>query len=270
MDKAICKNLFLKVRNEEPLVHHITNTVTINDCANVTLAIGGSPVMATSVEEVAEMVSLANALVINSGTIDASTYEAMVVAGQAANEQGIPVILDPVGVGATTFRNERVADLLKKVRISIVRGNFTEIYALIGGASKTRGVDAGEITGVSGSTLALEASKKLQAVVVISGEKDVIADGEKQVIVENGTSLLTRITGTGCMTASLIACFVGVTDNHFHAAITGISTMALAGENAKKRLEEKDGIGTYRVQLMDEISKMTGEYWEEGVRLRCN
>lgn len=268
MDKKIIKDLFKKVRQEEPLVHHITNEVTVNDCANSTLAIGGSPVMATSVEEVAEMVSLANALVINLGTIDASTYEAMVIAGQTANDKGIPVILDPVGVGATTFRNDRVADYLTKVKVSIVRGNVTEVDALIGGKSQTRGVDAGEVTNMSKAKIAYEAAKKLQAVVVISGEQDIVCEGDKQVVIENGDPLLTSVTGTGCMTASLIGCFAGVTKNYFHAAIAGMSTMSLAGEYAKKKLTEGEGIGTYRVRLIDAIFQMDRMKWEKGVRLQ--
>lgn len=268
MDKTLIQELFQKVRNEEPLVHHITNPVTINDCANSTLAIGGSPVMATSVEEVAEMVSLANALVVNFGTIDQMTYEAMLIAGKMANEKGIPVILDPVGVGATTFRNERAKDFLSQVKVSIVRGNATEVYALIGGKSQTRGVDAGKVTDISKEDLAHQAAKKLQAVVVISGAEDVISDGNERVIVENGDIWLTRITGTGCMTASLIGCFAGVTENYFAAAIAGMSTMSLAGEQAKKKLKETDGIGTYRVRLIDTFFNMDGERWIEGVRLK--
>lgn len=266
MDKNAIQSLFQKVRTEQPLVHHITNPVTMNDCANATLAIGASPVMAMSVDEVAEMVSLANALVVNFGTIDAITHEAMVIAGKAANEKGIPVILDPVGVGATTFRNEKAESFLKQVKVSIVRGNTTEVYALIGGNTATRGVDAGELKDMSQSALAYEAARTLQAVVVISGEQDVICDGTQQAFVENGDIWLTRITGTGCMTASLIGSFAGVTDNLFHAAIAGMSTMSLAGELAKRSMKETDGIGTYRMQLFDEFFKMDGNLWLKEVK----
>lgn len=267
MDKAIVKDLFLKVRNKGPLIHHLTNIVTINDCANVTLAIGGSPVMATSIEEVAEMANLSDALVINLGTIHRENYESMIVAGQAANKKGIPVIVDPVGVGATSFRTEKAKDFLKQVRVSIVRGNVTEIYALIGGDSQTRGVDAGEVIGISISELAFKAAHQLKATIVISGKKDIVCDGNKQIIIENGDVWLTKITGTGCMTASLIASFAGVTDDYFHAAVAGMSTMSLAGENAKKALIETEGIGTYRVKLIDEIFNMNGQIWEERIRL---
>lgn len=268
LDKALVTDLFSKVNSKEPLVHHITNPVTVNDCANSTLAIGGAPVMATSIEEVAEMVSLANALVINFGTIDLPTYEAMVVAGQTANEKGIPVILDPVGVGATTFRNERVADYLKKVTVSIVRGNATEIHALVGGESVTRGVDAGDITGISKTEIALQAARKLQAIIVMSGEEDVISSTTRQVVVESGHVWLTKVSGTGCMTASLIGCFAGVTKDYFHAAVAGISTMSLAGEYAKRTIRGTEGMGTYRVRLIDEIFRMDGERWRKGVRLK--
>ncbi|KAB2330169.1 hydroxyethylthiazole kinase [Cytobacillus depressus] len=259
------KELFLKIKKGNPLVHHITNNVTINDCANATLAIGGSPVMATSIEEVADMVNLANALVINFGTIDDSTYEAMLRAGKAANKKGIPVVFDPVGVGATPFRTERAIDFLKKVDVSIIRGNATEVFALIGGKAATRGVDAVEIT-ISKEELAKKTAQQLNTIAVISGKHDVISNGEETVKIGNGDIWLTRITGTGCMTASLIASFAGITDDLFSAAIAGMSVMSLAGERAKNRLIDGEGIGTYRVKLIDEISMMDSQIWEEGVR----
>ncbi|MBU8878454.1 hydroxyethylthiazole kinase [Bacillus sp. FJAT-29790] len=265
MNITAIKDLFSKIRDQHPLVHHLTNTVTINDCANATLAIGGSPVMATSLDEVEDMVNLADALVINFGTIDNLTYEAMVIAGQAANKKGIPVVFDPVGVGATRFRSERANDFLKNVNVSIVRGNATEVYALIGGKAQTRGVDAGELS-LSKEELALKASQQLQAITVISGEHDAISNGEKCIQIANGDIWLTRVTGTGCMTASLIACFAGLTDDLFSAAIAGMSVMSLSGERAKKALHENDGIGTFRIKLMDEIFQMDEHIWEKGVR----
>lgn len=260
------KNLFSKVRENTPLVHHLTNTVTINDCANVTLAIGGSPVMATSLQEVEHMVQLSSALVINFGTIDNGMYESMLIAGKAANAKGIPVIFDPVGVGATPFRTQRAKMYIEQVKVSIIRGNVSEVYALIGGKSQTKGVDAGEIA-ISKSEVAVKAAKQLQTVVVISGEQDVVSDGKRMVHIHNGDVWLTKITGTGCMTASLIACFASVSDDFFQAAVAGMSVMSLAGELAKEHLNEKDGIGTYRMKLMDEIFFMDGERWEKGVRL---
>ncbi|WP_010096583.1 hydroxyethylthiazole kinase [Ornithinibacillus scapharcae] len=261
------KLLFSKVIEMQPLVHHITNNVTINDCANVTLAIGGSPVMATSVEEVGDMTQLADALVINFGTIDDAMYQAMILAGQSANRKGIPVIFDPVGVGATPFRTARAKDFIGQVKVSIVRGNASEVFALIGGESKTRGVDAGEIS-ISKEELARTTSKELGVITVISGEEDVISNGADIVRIGNGDINLTKITGTGCMTASLIACFAGVTEYLFEASIAGMSVMSLAGELAGKNLAEYEGLGTFRMKLMDEISLMNGESWEKGVRIR--
>ncbi len=265
MDKSAIKDLFEKIKYDSPLVHHITNNVTINDCANATLAIGGSPVMATSIEEVADMVSLADALVINFGTIDTQTFQAMIAASKAANKKGIPVIFDPVGVGATPFRTERAKEFLHKVNVSIVRGNATEVYALIGGNAQTRGVDSGEIP-ISKEELALKVCKDLQTIIVISGELDVISNGEEIVKIVNGDIWLTKVTGTGCMTNSLIGCFSGITNDLFSAAIAGMSVMSLAGERAKTSLAENDGIGTFKVRLMDEISLIDSKIWEEGVR----
>ena len=267
MDKTIIMELFSKIRDRQPLVHHITNNVTINDCANVTLAIGGSPVMATSIEEVADMVHLADALVINFGTINELMYAAMIHAGQAANKKGIPVVFDPVGVGATRYRTEMANDFLKKVNVAIVRGNATEVYALIGGKAITRGVDAGELE-ISKEELAVQASQQLQAITVISGEHDVISNGVTSVQIDNGDLWLPRITGTGCMSTSLIACFAGITDDWFSAAVAGMSVMSLAGENAKHELDGNDGIGTYRMKLMDGIFQMDEHIWKEGVRFR--
>ncbi|WP_102275489.1 hydroxyethylthiazole kinase [Cytobacillus massiliigabonensis] len=266
MQKQEIMNLFNNVRGQNPLVHHITNQVTINDCANATLAIGGSPVMATSIEEVEDMVKLANALVINFGTIDDETYAAMVRAGQAANKKGIPVVFDPVGVGATPFRTDRAKDFIELVKVSIVRGNASEVFALIGGKASTRGVDSGTLS-IPLKDLAHNAATELQAITVISGKIDTVSNGKELVQIDNGDIWLTRITGTGCMTASLIACFAGVTEDLFSAAIAGMSVMSLAGERAKQALHDTEGIGTYRMKLMDEIFLMDEHLWAEGVRL---
>ena len=170
MTKEKVTALISTIRKQNPLVHHITNVVTINDCANVTLAVGASPVMATSVHEVEEMVQLADALVINMGTIQDEGFKAMILAGKAANEKGIPVIFDPVGVGATAFRKEKSEELLKQVDVTVIRGNASEVASLIGGTSKTRGVDSGELT-INRQELADNAAVLCSGVVVGSGRK---------------------------------------------------------------------------------------------------
>ncbi|NCU17860.1 hydroxyethylthiazole kinase [Pallidibacillus pasinlerensis] len=266
MNKTEAKLLFEKVKAEQPLVHFLTNTVTINDCANVTLAIGASPVMANEINGIEEMTNLAQALVINMGTITEQVYESMIRAGKAANKKGIPVILDPVGAGATTYRTELALDFLKRVKVSIIKGNASELYTLIGGDAVTKGVDAGVIP-ISNKELAQEAAIRFGNVVVVSGAIDAISDGEKVVQVENGDEWLPRLTGTGCMAAGVIGCFAGVTDDYFTAASVGISVIGLAGELAKKAILSHEGIGTFRVKFMDAIFRMDGDIWAEGVRL---
>ncbi|MFJ7969906.1 hydroxyethylthiazole kinase [Psychrobacillus sp. NPDC096389] len=266
MNKKVVGDLFTLVRKGNPLVHHITNAVTINDCANVTLAIGASPVMATSVEEVEEMVQLANALVLNIGTIQSETFSAMILAGKAANEKGIPVIFDPVGVGATTFRKKLAAELLEKVRVTIIRGNASEINSLVGGKGKTRGVDSTD-NSLEAKELAIKAANLFSCVVVVSGKVDVVSDGKEIVQIENGDTWLTKVTGTGCMTTSLIGSFAGTTNDYFSASIAGMSAMSLAGERAKRNLPEGAGIGHFKVKLMDEIFHLDGYIWGKEVSI---
>ena len=266
MIKTRVKTLFSTIQERNPLVHHITNTVTINDCANVTLAVGASPVMATSVEEVEEMVGLAEALVINFGTIQAESFNAMILAGKAANRKGIPVVFDPVGVGATAFRKRKAKEFLGEVSVAVIRGNASEINSLIGGNAKTRGVDSGN-SKIPMKELAIKAAKLFSCVAVVSGKIDTVSTGTNTIQIDNGDSWLKSITGTGCMATSLIGCFAGTTDDHFLASVAGMSLMSLAGEKAKSHLKEGEGIGTYKVKLMDEIFNMDGHVWEKEVRL---
>ncbi|KAB2335849.1 hydroxyethylthiazole kinase [Bacillus mesophilum] len=267
MEQLSVNQIFRGLETGKPLIHQITNNVTINDCANATLAIGASPVMATSIEEVEAMAGLADALVINFGTITADMYESMVLAGKAANRKGIPVVFDPVGVGATPYRTQKAMDYMKKVKVDIVRGNGTEVYALIGGQANTRGVDAGELS-LTHTELAKLAAEKLNAVIVISGKHDAISDGTRVAEIENGDIWLTAVTGTGCMTTSLIASCAGVSEDYFSAAVVGMGVMSLAGERARRKISDGEGIGTFKVKLMDEIFTMNETVWEREVILR--
>lgn len=266
MNKKSMKQLFSLVKAKSPLIHQITNTVTINDCANVTLAIGASPVMAANPEEVADMVQLADALVINFGTITDSTYLAMVRAGKVANHKNIPVIFDPVGVGATHYRTDKASELLQQVDVSVIRGNASEVYTLIGGTATTRGVDSGKIT-ISQKELAQKAATSCKCITVISGEQDVVSDGKKTILIDNGDNWLPKITGTGCMSTSLIACFASITDNLLSASIVGMSAMSIAGELAKRKIKNKEGIGSFKMKLMDEIFLLNASTWEKEVLL---
>ena len=258
--------LFDLVRKNKPLVHQITNFVTVNDCANATLAIGGSPVMTSSPKEVADMVKLAQALVLNFGTIDDVSLEAMEIAGKTANDLHIPVIVDPVGVGSTPYRTEKAIELLNKITVQVIRGNASEIHRLMGGDILTRGVDSGTLS-ISNTELALLAARKLNSVVVVSGAKDAISDSSRTSIIDNGNPLLTKVTGTGCMATALIGVFCGITEDFYSAAIAGISTMSICGELAARNLKENEGTGTYRTRIIDAISTMDQSIWENEVNI---
>ncbi|MGE6378956.1 hydroxyethylthiazole kinase [Peribacillus muralis] len=259
-------DLFEKVRERKPLVHQITNFVTVNDCANATLGIGGSPVMTSSPKEVEGMVSLADALVLNLGTIDERSMEAMEIAGRAANSRNIPVILDPVGVGATPFRTEKANELLNKVSFQVIRGNASEIQRLIGGDTVTRGVDSAELE-IRNAELAASAANRLDSIIVVSGAIDAVSNGKHTTVIDNGNILLTNVTGTGCMATALIGAFTGVTDDYYAAAIAGISTMSISGEIAAESLQQNEGTGTFRMRLIDAISRMNKELWMNGVKI---
>lgn len=242
------------VKEKKPLVHHITNYVTVNDCANMVLALGGSPVMADDLAEVEEMVSFASALVINIGTLNERTIQSMIKAGKKANQLGVPVILDPVGVGATTLRTETAARLLKEVRFAVVRGNMSEIKMIAGLNVQIKGVDS-VADDEDGVEIAKSLSAKLGSVIAITGAIDIIAEQDRLCTISNGDKMLADVTGTGCMSTSLIGTYAGATNDYFLAAVSGITTMGLCGELAKARLTEGQGIGTFKVNLFDEVSK---------------
>lgn len=253
-----CAEALKAVKEKKPLVHNITNYVTVNDCANVVAAIGASPVMADDINEVEDMVSIASALVINMGTLNERTVASMILAGKKANALGIPVVFDPVGVGATPYRNRVAAILLDEVQFAVIRGNMSEIKFLSGLAVQTKGVDS-----VADETGGVEAAKgfaaKMNCVAAVTGKTDIITDGEKVCLIDNGHEILTGVSGTGCMTSSLVGTFCGAVEDTFIAATAGVLTMGLAGELAQKTLKEKEGIGTFRMRLFDSIFGLEAE-----------
>ncbi len=244
-----------EVKAKKPLVHQITNYVTVNDCANIVLALGGSPVMADDEEEVEEMVAIASALVINIGTLNSRTIRSMFQAGKKANELGIPVILDPVGVGATTLRTETAARLLDELKLAVLRGNMSEIKTLAGLSAQTRGVDAAD-TGAGGEAVAAELARKLGCVVAVTGATDIITDGARIGFIDNGHPILAKVTGTGCMATALVGCCAGASDDYYLAACAGIMAMGLAGEKAQAGLGPEEGTGTFRVRLLDWVGRL--------------
>ena len=247
------------VRGKNPLVHHITNYVTVNDCANITLAIGASPVMADDIAEAADITRISSALVINMGTLNEQTIASMLVSGKVANELGIPVVFDPVGVGASNLRNQTAAMILDEINISVMRGNISEIKQIAGVHSTTKGVDASKddlINADDAAAIAQKLSSDLGCVVAITGASDFIANGERVACVENGHPMMSRITGTGCMCSSLIGSFCGaVPDLQFEATVAALLTMGIAGEIAFDNVWDK-GNGSFRAALHDAVGRM--------------
>lgn len=247
------------VKDKKPLIHHITNYVTVNDCANIVLAFGGRPVMADSPLEVEEFTSMASALVINTGTLNKEKLESFLLAGKRANELGIPVVLDPVGVGASNFRNNAVNKILKEVKLSVLRGNISEIKNIYGIKTVTRGVDSLEGSVEEGREISQELAKRLKSTVAISGRVDIISNGNKTYTLHNGCEYLSNLTGTGCMTSSLIACCCGVEAESIYGAIAGLSIMSISGEKALSLLKPDQGLGSFKVYLIDSISNFSIE-----------
>lgn len=259
--------LWERIAEVHPLIHQITNVVTVNDCANITLACGASPVMADALEEAAEMAAASNAVVLNIGTLRQEQLEAMAQAGEAANKHGVPVVLDPVGAGATRLRMEAVDRLLKRVKFSVIRGNLSEIGTLCGQRSG-RGVDA-DREGLDSLLPSIRnLAKELQTVIAVSGPVDYVTDGEREAYVENGTPLLTQVTGTGCMLTAVIGCCLGAGIEPFHAAILSLAAVGIAGEKAEASLTEKEGIGTFRIRFFDEMFRMNGKTLEHAGKVK--
>jgi len=261
--------LLERVRAVKPLVHHITNYVTAADCANVTVAIGASPVMADDINEAPEITTKADALVLNLGTLSERTLPSMAASGKTANAAGIPVVLDPVGTGASKYREHAAAYLLGAVRLSVLRGNISEIRRIAGLSAEAKGVDASvKDIARSGNDVdtVIKLSQKLKCVVVISGASDVVTDGNRIVYIDNGHPLLSRLSGTGCMCASLIGAFCGAAkDDPFTAAVSGMLCMGVAGELAG---ESSPGPGSFRARLHDAVFNMDAQTLESMAKLR--
>jgi hydroxyethylthiazole kinase len=236
------------LRERKPLIHQITNYVVMNETANATLAIGALPVMAHAVEEVEEMASFAGALVLNIGTLSQPWIDAMLLAGKAANAAGAPVVLDPVGVGATRLRTDTAKRILDEVDVAVVRGNAAEVAALAGIAAEIRGVES--IGSASeGAELARDAAGKLGVVASVTGATDYVSDGTRTLAVSNGHALLATITGSGCISSALTGCFVAVAPP-LEGAAAALAALGVAGEDAA--LDAK-GPGTFHSNLYDAL-----------------
>jgi hydroxyethylthiazole kinase len=249
------EELLERIRKRRPVVHAITNWVTGGDVANAIQALGARPILAVSSEESAEITAQSDALLLNLGTPDADRIEAMVRSGRRANELGKPVVFDPVGAGASRFREEACRRLLGELRLTVIRGNRAEIGFLAGRGGQLRGIDA--IAGPDDLEEAAQVlSRQTGAVIVASGEKDLLTRGDRSLIGGSGQALMTRVTGTGCMLSAVIAAFTAVGEDPLAAAAAGISFFKLAGRLAGGRA---DGPGTLKVLLLDFLYALTSK-----------
>ena len=254
-EKQKIEDFSIKIREQRPLVHCITNHVTVNDCANILLAVGASPTMAHHPLEVEEITQGCHSLVCNLGATD--DYEAMLIAVSAAGKAGHPIVLDPVGVGASTFRREQCWKMINTSQISCIRGNLSEIRALSENQTTAAGVDAQEDTQTleEKDKLVMEFSKRVGSIVVVSGEVDIVSDGVQCVHIMTGSPMMAKVTGCGCMSSALIGAYLAV-ENSMEAVVVACTMMGRCGELAEQSTKEmRGGTMTFRMQLIDEMSK---------------
>jgi hydroxyethylthiazole kinase len=252
-----------RVREKKPLIHHITNWVTIYDCANIVRALGALPVMAHAEEEAADMTLIASALVLNIGTLTPGLIEAMKLAGKAANAKNIPVVLDAVGAGATKLRDDKCAELLKEIGIDIVKGNASEIAKLAGMDVYTRGVESTKVEGDL-KELARKFAAQRKSVVVITGKQDIVTDGDSVYLCNNGHDMMSKIVGTGCMSASVIRAFAAVERHYAKAAASALAVFGIAGELGASI---SAGPGTFKQNFYDALYNLDARDIEKMERL---
>ena len=267
------KQMFDQVREKSPLIHNITNYLTVNDCANMVLACGASPIMADDKEEVAEIQTICAGLNINIGTLNSRTIESMKIAGKRANELGHPAVLDPVGVGASTLRTSTANELLKTVKFTVIRGNISEIKTLALGSGTTKGVDADVADAVTDANLdnavafVKDFAAKSGAIVAVTGAIDLVSDGKTCYVIRNGRPEMGKITGTGCQLSGMMTAFVVANpDNRLEAAAAAVCAMGLAGEIGWSRMQDGDGNSTYRNRIIDAIYNMDGATLDGGAK----
>ncbi len=261
------------LKKKAPLVHSITNYVTVNDCANIILAFGASPIMADDEAEVEEITSVCGALNINIGTLNRRTIPSMFLAGKKANALSRPVVLDPVGAGASRLRTDTALRLAAELKLAAIRGNISEIKALALGGGTTKGVDADVADAVTEDSLAAAAdfarrfSEKTGAVIAITGAIDIVAGSKKVYIIRNGHPAMSKVTGTGCMLSAMTAaCLAANPDRPLEAAAAAVAAMGLCGETAYSRLEDGEGNSAYRSRIIDAVYNLTPEMLESGAR----
>lgn len=273
-EKELLENIeetLTQIKERNPLTHCITNSVTVNDCANASLAIGGSPLMAEDVEELEEIVTIADALVINIGTLTKPQIEAMKLSAKTANKTDTPIILDPVGVGVSRLRNDTTLDLIENYDIATIRGNISEIKAiakltgLIDESNAAKGVDVNiddiitEENLEANGAIIKELAGKLNTTILASGPIDILSDGKTTIAIDNGDDMMPLITGSGCMLSTIVGSCVGGS-NPLEGSLIAILAMNIAGEKARKKVDKNDeGTGSFRAYLIDYLYKTNAE-----------
>ena len=271
--EQVLKTMLENVRAKSPLVHNITNYVTVNDVANVLLAAGGSPIMSDDADDVEDITSICGGLSINIGTLNKNTIPSMFLAGKKANALGHIVLLDPVGAGASRLRTDTANRLMQEVRFDAVRGNISEIKTLCTGSGSTKGVDADAVDAVTeanldnGVQLVKAFAAQTGCIIAVTGAIDLVSDGERCWCIRNGRAEMSRITGTGCQLSALMTAFlVANPDRKLDAAAAAVCMMGLAGEIGWANMQPGDGNSTYRNRIIDAIFNMTGDALEEGAK----
>jgi len=257
--------LLERIRKSKPVVHHLTNWVTIYDCANIVKALGGSPVMAHAKEEVAEMAQIASSLVLNIGTLTPEFVEAMKIAAISANKKGIPVILDACGAGATQLRDKKCFELLDETKINVIKGNVSEIARISGESVKTKGVDAGQVNNDM-LEIAKNLAQRRKCTVVVTGKEDIVSNAKKTYQIKNGHLMMTHVVGTGCMATSAIGAFCAVEPDLAYAAACGLCVFEIAAEQAAKAAK---GPGTFKEKLYDFIFNLDKKTIDRMQRIEC-
>lgn len=267
------KQIFENVRKKTPLIHNITNYVTVNDCANILLACGASPIMADELNDAVEITGICGGLNLNIGTLNRQTIPAMLASGKRANELGHPVILDPVGAGASRLRTGTAFQLMKEVKLAVIRGNISEIKTLASGSGTTKGVDADIADRITEETLdsavlfAKNFAQQTGSVIAITGAIDIVADRQRAFCIRNGHPMMSSITGTGCQLSALTAAFVTANpDTPLEATAAAVCAMGLCGEIAQRRLSDLDGNSSYRNYIIDAMYRLTPAELEEGAK----
>ena len=266
-------NCIENVRKNVPLVHNITNYVTVNDVANVLLACGGSPIMSDEPEDVKEITSICGGLNINIGTLSKRSIEGMFAAGERANELGHATLLDPVGAGASTLRTNTAVELMEKIRFDVIRGNISEVKTLAQGSGTTKGVDADVTDAVTeenleeGIAFAKAFAKKAGCIVAITGAIDLVSDADRCYVIRNGRPEMGKITGTGCQLSGMMTAFLTANpEQKLEAAAAAVCTMGLAGEIGWSYMQKGDGNATYRNRIIDAIYNMDKETLDKGAK----